>query len=198
MLWEHLLASSREFDLKPYGVEAMQSLRIEKGYPLYGPDISEEYTPFHVGLGRWIRFESATSSDVRPCCGFGRGLENRWIGLTLESEVPALPGRRSTEHRQRRRPLPGDGGDRRRGWRVRGRADAWREAGRTCDLQRYGAQRRQDACDGLRGDRPTLAGQQPRGGDQRPATSLQRSRQRRSSTLRTPGQGRVLGRRGAS
>ena len=38
-------------------MEAMQSLRIKKALPLYGPDISEEYTPFHVGLDRWIRFD---------------------------------------------------------------------------------------------------------------------------------------------
>ena len=57
VLWEYLLQKGREFDLRPYGVEAMQSLRIEKGLPLYGPDISEEDTPFHVGLGRWIRLE---------------------------------------------------------------------------------------------------------------------------------------------
>src|SRR5215217_7929279 len=57
VLWEYLLERGREFNLKPYRVEAMQSLRIEKSLPLYGPDISEEYTPFHVGLGRWVRFE---------------------------------------------------------------------------------------------------------------------------------------------
>src|SRR3712207_2333154 len=56
VLWEHIVKTGREFNLKPYGVEAMQSLRIEKALPLYGPDISEEYTPFHVGLERWIQF----------------------------------------------------------------------------------------------------------------------------------------------
>jgi aminomethyltransferase len=57
VLWEHILQTSQGFNLKPYGLEAMQSLRIEKGLPLYGPDISEQDTPFHVGLGRWVRFD---------------------------------------------------------------------------------------------------------------------------------------------
>jgi aminomethyltransferase len=39
-LWEHVLETGKEFELRPYGVEAMQSLRIEKALPLYGPDIS--------------------------------------------------------------------------------------------------------------------------------------------------------------
>src|SRR3712207_8267393 len=51
VLWESLLEKGREFDLRPYGVEAMQSLRIEKSLPLYGPDISEDDTPFHE-IGR--------------------------------------------------------------------------------------------------------------------------------------------------
>jgi aminomethyltransferase len=93
MLWEHILETAREFNVKPYGVEAMQSLRIEKGYPLYGPDISEEHTPFHVGLGRWVRFDKrdfiGRESLLRVQEG---GLEERWVGLNLESEVPPPAG----------------------------------------------------------------------------------------------------------
>jgi aminomethyltransferase len=90
VLWEHILKTAREFNLKPYGVEAMQSLRIEKGYPLYGPDISEEYTPFHLGLGRWIRFDKRDFIGREALLRVQEeGLEQRWVGLTLESEVPA-------------------------------------------------------------------------------------------------------------
>ena len=93
VLWEHILQTGREFNLKPYGVEAMQSLRIEKGYPLYGPDISEEYTPFHVGLGRWIRFDKRDFIGREALLRVqAEGLEHRWVGLTLESEVPAPAG----------------------------------------------------------------------------------------------------------
>ena len=89
---EHLLEKGREFDLKPYGVEAMQSLRIEKSLPLYGPDISEEDTPFHVGLARWIRFEKRLYRARGAAADSGGGLDRRWVGLTLESEVPAAAG----------------------------------------------------------------------------------------------------------
>ena len=93
VLWEYLLGKGREFDLKPYGVEAMQSLRIEKGLPLYGPDISEEDTPFHVGLARWIRLEKRDFIGRDALLRVQNlGLERRWVGLTLESEVPAAPG----------------------------------------------------------------------------------------------------------
>ena len=92
-LWEYLLEKGREFDLRPYGVEAMQSLRIEKSLPLYGPDISEEDTPFHVGLSRWIRPEKRDFVGREALLRIQeRGLERRWVGLTLESEVPASAG----------------------------------------------------------------------------------------------------------
>jgi len=92
-VWDFLLERGKEFELKPYGVEAMQSLRIEKALPLYGPDISEEHTPFHVGLERWIRFEKPDFIGREALLGVQRrGIERRWVGLVLESEVPASNG----------------------------------------------------------------------------------------------------------
>jgi aminomethyltransferase len=92
-LWEFLLEKGREFDLRPYGVEAMQSLRIEKALPLYGPDISEDDTPFHVGLARFIRLEKRDFIGRDALLRVqNAGLERRWVGLTLQSEVPAAAG----------------------------------------------------------------------------------------------------------
>jgi aminomethyltransferase len=91
--WEHLEKAGAEFGLKPYGVSAMQSLRIEKAFPLYGPDIQEQWTPFHLGLDRWIDF------GKRQFVGRDAllrqqdlGLEQRFAGLELESDVPAKTG----------------------------------------------------------------------------------------------------------
>lgn len=93
VLWEHLLRTGREFNLKPYGVAAMQSLRIEKAFPLYGPDIDESRTPFHVGLGRWIRFEKRDFIGREALLRARyRGLDQRWVGLILEGETPAGAG----------------------------------------------------------------------------------------------------------
>jgi aminomethyltransferase len=93
VLWDDLLRAGREFGLKPYGVTAMQSLRLEKGFPLYGVDLDEDHTPFHVGLDRWIRF------DKRDFVGRDAllrvqemGLDERWVGLVLAGDVPAARG----------------------------------------------------------------------------------------------------------
>ncbi|HEX2729843.1 MAG TPA: aminomethyltransferase family protein, partial [Rubrobacteraceae bacterium] len=93
VLWEHILKTGAGFNLKPYGVLAMQSLRIEKSLPLYGPDISEDDTPFHVGLSRWIHLEKRDFIGREALLRVQeRGLDRRWVGLTLESEVPAAAG----------------------------------------------------------------------------------------------------------
>jgi aminomethyltransferase len=95
VMWEYLLQSGAEYGIQPYGVAAMQSLRIEKAFPLYGPDIDENRNPFQLGLNRWIRF------DKRQFIGRDAllqiqdmGLDERWTGLELESKVPAKTGER--------------------------------------------------------------------------------------------------------
>ncbi len=89
-LWEFLLQAGREFGLQPYGVAAMQSLRIEKALPLYGNDVNENYTPFHVGLERWIRFDKRDFIGREALLRVQeQGLNERWVGLVLESPGPA-------------------------------------------------------------------------------------------------------------
>lgn len=93
VLWEYLIGRGAEFGLRPYGVGAMQSLRIEKALPLYGPDISEDDTPFHVGLSRWIRFDKRDFIGREALLKIQEtGIERRWVGLVLESDVPAAAG----------------------------------------------------------------------------------------------------------
>ena len=51
MLWEILLSSS--IDVYPIGLAARDTLRLEKGFCLYGNDIDETTSPLEAGLG-WI------------------------------------------------------------------------------------------------------------------------------------------------
>jgi aminomethyltransferase len=95
VMWEYLEKSGAEFGLRPYGVAAMQSLRIEKAFPLYGPDIDESRNPFEVGLNRWIRFDKRQFIGREALLQIqDMGLDERWTGLVLESKVPAKTGER--------------------------------------------------------------------------------------------------------
>lgn len=95
VLWEYLVQAGQEFGLMPYGVQAMQSLRIEKAFPLYGPDISEDYTPFHLGLHRWIAFDKRDFIGREALLHVqSRGVGQRWVGLVLNGPKPASMGDR--------------------------------------------------------------------------------------------------------
>jgi aminomethyltransferase len=93
VLWEFLERRGKEFGLMPYGVGAMQSLRIEKALPLAGPDIDGDQTPFDVGLHRWIDFTKREFVGREALLGVqDQGLRERWVGLELDSPAPASNG----------------------------------------------------------------------------------------------------------
>jgi dimethylglycine dehydrogenase len=53
-LWESLMQAGAEFDIRPYGIRAMDSLRIEKSYKYWRVDLSTEYSALEAGLSRFV------------------------------------------------------------------------------------------------------------------------------------------------
>jgi 4-methylaminobutanoate oxidase (formaldehyde-forming) len=56
-LWETLWEAGREHGLVAGGYKAIDSLRLEKGYRVWGADITPEDTPFEAGLGFAVKLE---------------------------------------------------------------------------------------------------------------------------------------------
>jgi sarcosine oxidase subunit alpha len=52
-LWSSLLSEGEPFGILPYGLEALQVLRSEKGYIIVGQDTEGTTTPYDAGLG-WL------------------------------------------------------------------------------------------------------------------------------------------------
>jgi aminomethyltransferase len=52
-VWQAIFESGKQVDLLPVGLETQDTLRLEKGYCLYGNDINDTTTPLEAGLG-WI------------------------------------------------------------------------------------------------------------------------------------------------
>ena len=57
-LWERLLAAGEQFGMRPYGLEALASLRIEKGH-VAGLELDHRTTLDDLGLGKLARDEKA-------------------------------------------------------------------------------------------------------------------------------------------
>jgi aminomethyltransferase len=52
-LWKAVFDAGKEFGVRPIGLGARDTLRLEMGYCLYGNDINDETSPIEAGLG-WI------------------------------------------------------------------------------------------------------------------------------------------------
>lgn len=52
-VWDALFVAGAEFGIKPIGLAARDTLRLEMGFALYGNDINDSTSPLEAGLG-WI------------------------------------------------------------------------------------------------------------------------------------------------
>ncbi len=52
-LYEWLVEAGKAYGMRPFGVRALNSLRLEKGYGGWGREYSQDYTPAEAGLG-WL------------------------------------------------------------------------------------------------------------------------------------------------
>ena len=52
-VWDQVFKAGADFGIKPIGLAARDTLRLEMGYCLYGNDINDETSPLEAGLG-WI------------------------------------------------------------------------------------------------------------------------------------------------
>jgi 4-methylaminobutanoate oxidase (formaldehyde-forming) len=56
-LWDELWAAGRDHGLVAGGYKAIDSLRLEKGYRVWGADITPEDTPYEAGLGFAVKLD---------------------------------------------------------------------------------------------------------------------------------------------
>jgi 4-methylaminobutanoate oxidase (formaldehyde-forming) len=56
-LWDTIWAAGREHGLVAGGYKAIDSLRLEKGYRVWGSDVTPEDTPFEAGLGFAVKLD---------------------------------------------------------------------------------------------------------------------------------------------
>ncbi len=56
-VWEHLLLAGESTGLKPCGLGARDTLRLEMGYPLYGNELTEQITPIEAGLSYFVKLD---------------------------------------------------------------------------------------------------------------------------------------------
>lgn len=89
-LWNKLLENE---GVKPIGLGARDSLRLEMGYPLYGHDINDKTTPVEAGLG-WVvsKEHSGFIADEIILTQKQHGADRKRIGLKFLDKIIAREG----------------------------------------------------------------------------------------------------------
>jgi aminomethyltransferase len=104
-VWEALLEAGAREGLRPAGLGARDTLRLEAGMPLYGHEIDDTTTPFDAGLewvvkldkgdfiGRRALIEAAAAVPVKRLVGFevsGRGIARQGSAVVVGSEAVGI------------------------------------------------------------------------------------------------------------
>lgn len=56
-IWDEVIGAGAEFGIKPAGLGARNTLRLEAAMALYGHEITATITPLEAGLGRMVKFD---------------------------------------------------------------------------------------------------------------------------------------------
>lgn len=84
-IWNAVMEAGESHGLKPAGLGARDTLRIEAGYCLYGNDITEETNPLEAGLGWLVKLDKGpfigrdALRDIKE-----KGPSRRLIGFVME------------------------------------------------------------------------------------------------------------------
>jgi aminomethyltransferase len=91
MVWQRLLEVGTELGLKPIGLGARDTLRLEAGMPLYGHEISDELNPIEAGLSFGVSLvpEKASTLGYAALKAFSERPTKQIVGLS--SAGPRVP-----------------------------------------------------------------------------------------------------------
>jgi aminomethyltransferase len=90
-IWEKIMNAGKEFEIKPIGLAARDTLRLEMGYCLYGNDIDDTTSPLEAGLGWITRFTPGNNFIDREFLEKQKseGLKKKLAGfLMLDRGIP--------------------------------------------------------------------------------------------------------------
>ena len=83
-MWNALLDAGAEFGIRPCGLGARNTLRLEAGMALYGHEISEEINVFEGGLARWLKLDKGSFVGREALLEVqAQGPKRRIVGLEM-------------------------------------------------------------------------------------------------------------------
>ena len=91
-IWNALFEAGKEFGIKPVGLGARDTLRLEKGYCLYGNDIDDTTSPIEAGLGWITKFTKDFINSDNLKKQKEQGVSRKLVGFKLKGKGIARHG----------------------------------------------------------------------------------------------------------
>lgn len=89
-IFDALMAAGAPFGIRPFGIRAMDSLRLEKSYKLVGRELSIEYAALESGLDRFVDFDKGPFLGRDALVTWtGKGFENKLVTLEVQGVADA-------------------------------------------------------------------------------------------------------------
>jgi aminomethyltransferase len=83
-LFQELLSMAADAGLRPCGLGARDTLRMEAGLPLYGHELDRFTSPIEAGLGAFVKFGRGFIGEAVILAHRDGGLRKRLVGLRTE------------------------------------------------------------------------------------------------------------------
>lgn len=91
-LFDALLAAGADHGIGMVGMRAMESLRMEKSYRMWGTDLTPDYTPLEAGLDRFVRMNKGDFIGKEALAKqLAAGVPHRFITLEVHDVLDADP-----------------------------------------------------------------------------------------------------------
>jgi aminomethyltransferase len=93
-MWDALMEAGAEFGIRPCGLGARNTLRLEAGMSLYGHEISDEINVLEAGLDRWLKLDKGNfiGRDALLAVQQSGGPRRKIIGLEMVDRGIARDG----------------------------------------------------------------------------------------------------------
>ena len=88
-VWDKIMAAGQAYGIKPIGLGARDTLRLEMGYCLYGNDINDTTSPLEAGLGWITKFTKSFTNSENLKKQKEVGVDRKLVGF--EMAVPGIP-----------------------------------------------------------------------------------------------------------
>ena len=88
-IWSKVFEAGQSFGIKPIGLAARDTLRLEKGFCLYGNDIDDTTSPLEAGLGWITKFSKSFTNSENLLKQKENGVTTKLVGFELlERGIP--------------------------------------------------------------------------------------------------------------